>query len=151
MPSLLRSRAAIAVLLGVFLIPIGLSSLRGLSHILTCQQEVASPFTVVVDEDGSAVVVSSTRVEASEETGVCGGLVVDLRARPGEPGRMTMTVELANRGEYPWIGTVDLALNGNSFPVRIGRVAPGESEEDTIVFRLDPGSHEIGGLLLVGP
>ena len=51
MPSILKSRIAIVALLAVFLIPVGTSSLRGLTHVLTCEAEVEKPFSVIF-EDG---------------------------------------------------------------------------------------------------
>src|SRR3546814_7832459 len=52
MPSALRAQVALVGLLAVLLIPIGTSSLRGLTHILTCQDDSATPFSVVVPEEG---------------------------------------------------------------------------------------------------
>ncbi len=151
MASILRSRLAVAALLGVFLIPIGLSSLRGLTHVLTCSEQVESPFTVVVGGDGGPMVVSSTQLVAGTEPGLCGGLDVVMLARPAGTDRIQLTVEVANRTNHPWLGTIDLNLDGNSIPVDIGRVASGEFEQDTVLFRLDPGSHELDGSLLIGP
>ncbi len=151
MPAILQSRLAVAALLGVFLIPIAMSSLRGLTHVLSCEQAVESPFTVVVEDDGRAVVASSTGVVAGEDPGLCGGLDVILQARPEERGRLVMTVDIFNRTDHPWQGTVNLTLNGTSIPVSIGRVAAGANEEDRLVFRLRPGSHELEGSLLIGP
>jgi hypothetical protein len=56
-PNILRSRVALVALLVIFLIPIGLSSLRGLTHILTCSEEVVTLSTVIFDE-GSAMTLS---------------------------------------------------------------------------------------------
>ena len=151
MPPILRSRLAVAALLGAFLIPIGMSSLRGLTHVLTCTEQVESPFTVVVGESGGPLVVSSTRLAAGEESGLCGGLDVVMSARPTGEERLELTVEVLNRTSHPWQGTIDLALDGNSIPVDIGKVAAGKAEQDTVVFRLDPGTHEVEGSLLIGP
>lgn len=151
MAPILRSRLAVAALLGVFLIPIGSSSLRGLTHVLTCSEEVESPFTVVVGADGTALVVSSTQIVAGEEPGLCGGLEVIMSARPEGVGRLALTVEVSNGTTHPWQGTIDLTLDGNGIPVDIGRVRPGEIEQDTVVFRLEAGSHELAGALLIGP
>src|SRR5690606_7818095 len=78
MPSALRAQVALIGLLAVLLIPIGTSSLRGLTHILTCREASATPFSIEVPEDGPPVISSSTVIErdpsgeiASDE--VCGG------------------------------------------------------------------------------
>lgn len=139
------------MLLGVFLIPIAMSSLRGLTHVLTCEENVEAPFSVLVAEDGSAVVTSSASGQAGGDTGLCGGLSVDLRARAKPEGRLDLTVLVTNDSSYPWQGTVDLSLNRTVIPVAIGRIDPTETGEDTVAFHLDPGTHELSGSLLVGP
>lgn len=151
MPSILKSRIAIVLMLGVFLIPIATSSLRGLTHVLTCEENVAAPFSVIVADDGSAVVTSSASGQAGAEAGLCGGLAVDLRARAKPDGRLDLTVLVTNNSTYPWQGTVDLALNRTVIPVSIGRIDPAETGEDTVAFHLDPGAHDLTGSLLVGP
>ncbi|GBD83960.1 hypothetical protein BMS3Abin02_00344 [bacterium BMS3Abin02] len=151
MPSILKSRVAIVLILGIFLIPIATSSLRGLTHVLTCEENVAAPFSVVVAEDGSAVVTSSATGQAGGDSGLCGGLAVDLRARAKPDGRLDLTVLVTNNSAYPWQGTVDLSLNRTVIPVAIGRIDPAETGTDTVAFRLDPGTHELTGSLLVGP
>jgi len=151
MPSILKSRVAIVLILGVFLIPIAASSLRGLTHVLTCEENVAAPFSVIVAEDGSAVVTSSATGQTGEDSGLCGGLAVDLKARAESDGRLNLTVRVTNNSAYPWQGTVDLSLNRMVIPVAIGRIDPAETGTDTVVFHLDPGAHLLTGSLLVGP
>lgn len=56
MPSILKSRIALVALIGVFLIPIMSSSLRGLTHVLTCEGSVETPFSVVVEEGTDPIV-----------------------------------------------------------------------------------------------
>jgi hypothetical protein len=150
-PSILRSRAALAVMLGAFLIPIGMSSLRGLTHVLTCDDEVTTPFTLVVPERGEPTVVSSTTIERGQEGGLCGGLFVNPEAEAEGPGRVAMTLPIQNRTEFPWQGTVKLVLGDITVPVGIGEIPAGETESDTVHLDLDPGSHEISGSLLIGP
>ncbi|MGH2809124.1 MAG: hypothetical protein ACRDKT_17810, partial [Actinomycetota bacterium] len=62
MPPILRSRLALVALMGAFLIPIGMSSLRGLTHVLSCKQEARQPFTVIVSPVGEPEVLSSMRI-----------------------------------------------------------------------------------------
>jgi hypothetical protein len=150
-PSILRSRAALAVMLGAFLIPIGMSSLRGLTHVLTCDDEVTTPFTLIVPERGEPTVVSSTIIERGQEGGLCGGLFVNPQARAEGTGRVAMTLPIQNRTEFPWQGTVKLVLGDITVPVGIGEIPAGKTESDTVHLDLDPGSHEISGSLLIGP
>ena len=151
MPSILKSRIAIVLILGVFLIPIAASSLRGLTHVLTCEEKVIEPFSVIVAEDGSAVVTSSASGLAGGDSGLCGGLTVDMRAGAKPGGRLDLTVMVTNNSAYPWQGTVDLSLNRTVIPVAIGRIDPAETDSDTVAFNLDAGAHQLTGSLLVGP
>lgn len=150
-PSILRSRAALVVMLGAFLIPIGMSSLRGLTHVLTCDEEVATPFTLIIPDEGAPTVVSSTIIERGQESGLCGGLFVNPQARAEGSRRVAMTLPIENRTEFPWQGTVKLVLGNITIPVDIGVIPAGERESDTVHLDLDPGSHEISGSLLIGP
>lgn len=151
MPSILRSRVALALLLGAFLIPIGMSSLRGLTHLLTCDEAVATPFTLVVPERGDPTVVSSTTIERGQQGGLCGGLFVNPQARAEGSRKVAMTLPIENRTEFGWQGTVKLVLGSVTIPVGIGEIAAGATESDTVHLELDPGSHEISGSLLIGP
>jgi hypothetical protein len=138
-------------MLGAFLIPIGMSSLRGLTHVLTCREQVAAPFTLVVPERGAPTVVSSTIIERGGEGGLCGGLFVNPQARAESSGTVAMTFPIENRTEYRWHGTVRLLLGKTPLPLGIGEIPAGATESDTVVLPLDPGSHEISGSLLIGP
>ena len=151
MPSILRSRAALVVMLGAFLIPIGMSSLRGLTHVLTCDEAVTTPFTLIIPDEGDPTVVSSTIIERGQEAGLCGGLFVNPQARAEGSRRVAMILPIENRTEFPWQGTVKLVLGNITIPVDIGEIAAGERESDTVHLDLDPGSHEISGSLLIGP
>ncbi|MFN2489604.1 MAG: hypothetical protein ABR529_07685 [Actinomycetota bacterium] len=150
MPSILRSRLALFALLGAFLIPIGMSSLRGLTHVLTCREQVRTPFTLVIPESGTAEAVTSTRI-TRDEAKICGGLALDLGTRLQSPRRLAMVVPITNESPYLWRGTVQLILDGTAIPVDIGRVPAGETASDTVAFDLETGSHEVSGSLLIGP
>lgn len=56
----LRQRIAIAVLVGVMVIPLLMSSLGGIGQLLACESVVAQPFSVTPTEGGT--VVASSRV-----------------------------------------------------------------------------------------
>jgi hypothetical protein len=140
-------------LLGLFLIPIAVSTLRGLTHVLTCSDQVETPFSFVIGEETEPPVgISATREsrEKEEET-LCGGLTVALRARPVGPERVAMTVPVTNHTEFPWHGTVLLRVGGTDVPVAVERIAPGATASDTIELRLDRGQHELTGSLFIGP
>lgn len=151
MPSILRSRIALVVLLASFLIPIGLSSLRGLTHVLTCEDDVETPFSLLIPAEGPPVITTSTRIERRESPRLCGGLAVNLQAQVDRSGRVAMTIPITNKSSSPWQGTVQLHLADTSIPVSIGRIEPGETGSDTVTFELDPGTHELSGSLLIGP
>ncbi len=151
MPPALRSKLALAVLFGTFLIPVTSSSLRGLTHLLTCRGAADIPFTLVVPEQGKPVIVSSNVVVRGQPTGVCGGLVLDMAVGRSQVGEVTLRLPITNRTEYDWRGTVRLVVNGETVPVDIGEVRAGATVEDSVRVAVKPGSVEIGGSLLIGP
>lgn len=139
------------VLLGTFLIPIGMSSLRGLTHLLTCRDEAEIPFTLIVPENGAPVIVSSNVIERDAPEGVCGGLVLDMGVGPSDPGRVQLRLPITNNTDYDWQGSVSLQLGDTTVPVDIGEIRAGETKSDTISVRVDPGELEVNGSLLIGP
>jgi hypothetical protein len=139
------------VLLGTFLIPIGMSSLRGLTHLLTCRDEAEIPFTLIVPEDGAPVIVSSNVIERDAPEGVCGGLVLDMGVGPSDPGRVQLRLPITNNTDYDWQGSVSLQLGDTTVPVDIGEIRAGETQSDTITVKVDPGELEVNGSLLIGP
>lgn len=139
------------MLLGAFLIPIGTSSLRGLTHVLTCDDETEIPFTLVVPEEGDPVIVSSNVIVRDEPEGVCGGLVLDMGVGPGEPGRVELRLPITNKTKFDWQGTVRIKLGDTVVPVEIGEIKAGETGEDTVKVKVEPGEIEVNGSLLIGP
>jgi len=150
-PSVLRSRLALIALLGAFLIPIFLSSLQGLTHVLTCQQKTDVPFTVELPPHGQPTISSSSVITRATASGLCGGLHLDMRVGTQGPNKVKIILPIQNGTRYDWEGTVKLKLGGTDVPVRIGRVPAGRTREDEIRFHVDPGTHEINGSLLIGP
>ena len=149
----LRGRVALFALMGAFLLPISTSSLRGLTHVLVCEEKVKTPFSNVLSEQGPPIVSSATRITPGEEEGLCGGLLVDLRA-----GRLNDKIQvrvlITNNTDSVWRGTVQMGLEGErkaDFPVQIGSIRPGRTEQDVIDLSLPQGTTEIGGSLLIGP
>lgn len=151
MPSGLRSRLALLALIGVFLIPIGMSSLRGLTHVLTCKESAETPFTLITPEGMEPQLLSSSRIEAGDSDYVCGGLSLNMGARADGPGRVSMVLPITNNSEYPWKGSVTLVVGGTSIPASIGEIPAGETRQDVLELDLDPGTQEVNGSLLIGP
>ena len=150
MPSILRSRVALMVMLGAFLIPIGMSSLRGLTHVLTCRDRVRTPFTLLISDRDQPEAVTSKRIhrEAGE---ICGGLSLELGSRVEGTRRLQMNVPITNESRYLWRGTVQLLLDDIAIPVDIGEIPAGQTATDSVTLNLDPGAHEVTGSLLIGP
>jgi hypothetical protein len=157
MPSALRAQVALILLLAVLLIPIGTSSLRGLTHILTCEDEAATPFSVEVPADGPPIVSSSTVIERGPDgaatTGeVCGGLTLDLQIGGQRANHADVTLTIANNTDYGWRGSVRLHLEDTDIPIDIGEIAAGGAARDSFELTVDEGrTYAIDGDLLVGP
>ena len=139
------------MLLGTFLIPIVTSSLRGLTHLLTCEEAAEIPFTLVVPEDGPPVIVSSNVIERDAPEGVCGGLVLDMGVGPSDPGKVLLRLPIKNNTDFDWQGTVSLKLGGTLIPVDIGEIKAGQTGSDTVKINVDPGEIEVNGSMLIGP
>jgi hypothetical protein len=157
MPSALRAQVALIGLLAVLLIPIGTSSLRGLTHILTCRDKSATPFSVEVPESGPPIISSSTVIERDASGGVasneiCGGLTLDLEIGSRVENRADVTLLITNNSEFGWRGSVQLRLGSTPIPIDIGQIDAGSTATDDFQLRLDAGRrYEIEGSLLIGP
>ncbi|MGE3620905.1 MAG: hypothetical protein AB7L84_10635 [Acidimicrobiia bacterium] len=157
MPSALRAQVALVGLFAVLLIPIGTSSLRGLTHVLSCQERSQAPFALQVDEDGRAVISSSQVIErpgrgAAPPGELCGGLRLDLAVGAQGDGHADIDITIHNGTDYGWHGSVELSVDGTDIPVGIGRIDPHGSAQDTVELRLRDGRrYELAGSLLVGP
>ena len=153
LPSALRARIAMVTMLGIFLVPVTTSSLRGLNHILACRDEVVA--TLVVDTraaDDSVTLGSSDSVTREEPPALCGGLTVGLTLADSTEDRADVTVTIANDTDEDWQGSVDLRLGDTAVPVAIGSIDAGTTASDTVRLRLSPGrSYEISGVLRIGP
>ena len=156
MSSILRSRVALVAMMGAFLIPIGMSSLRGLTHVLTCKKEAQTPFTIILEEGQPPTFLSSTGVITADEEEkserVCGGLELDLGvSQGGKPDAVRVHVPITNTGTFEWRGTVALKAGKTTIPVDIGSIKPGVTEKDTVQVSLRRGSTQLNGSLLIGP
>ena len=151
MPQILRSRLALVGLFGIFLIPLGLSSLDGLTHVTTCRAGTRAPFTLEVPERGDPLVTSAATLTPADANGLCGGLALDLAVGPDRPGHVRVTLPITNNTRHTWRGSVKLVVGGTSVPVGIGEIEPGETRADSVSVKIGPGTHEVGGTLLIGP
>lgn len=146
-----RSRLALVVLLAVFLIPVGTSSLRGLTHVLACAQETSSKLSLVNQQGQGPILLSATSATRGAPMLLCGGLSVNIAAQGAGPGRVTLIVPIKNHSDLTWRGTVRLKLDDTAVPLAIGRVPAGATVEDRVTVRLPAGSQEVSGELLIGP
>lgn len=157
MPSALRAQVALIGLLAVMLIPIGTSSLRGLTHILTCQESSATPFNVEVPTQGPPIISSSTVIERNPDGSVpsnelCGGLTLDLLMGSRREDRADVTLAITNNSRFGWRGSVQLRLDDTLIPIDIGTIGAGDTATDAFELRLDAGrTYAIEGKLLIGP
>lgn len=153
LPTSLRAKIALVTLLGIFLIPITTSSLRGLTHVLTCEDEVAATLSIdnSAPEDAS-VLLSADSTERGEVQGLCGGLLVDLQLTTVQPEQAEVRVSIANQTDTDWQGTIQLRFGDAPVPVAIGSIPRGATATDHVELRVVPGkSYEITGTLLIGP
>jgi hypothetical protein len=142
---------ALIALLAAFLIPILLSSLQGLTHVLTCQEATNVPFTVQLPAHGQPTISSSAVITRDQANGLCGGLHLDLKVGQESNNKVKIILPIQNGTKHDWQGSVKLNLGGTTVPVRIGSIPAGATKEETIHFHVDPGTHEINGSLLIGP
>lgn len=147
----MRSRIAFFTLFAVLLIPVALGSLRGIGHVLTCRNQVATPFAVLLEPGQSPVITGAATSATPLVAEHCGDLTVDISANQPDNSRLGLKVAVSNRSQIPWRGTVQLDVGGIRVPVSIGRVAPGATREEPIVLNLPTGQTELTGALLIGP
>lgn len=139
--------------MSVFLIPISQANLSGLTHVLTCKEQIEQPFTVVIpSKGGEPALLSSLRITQDEdESSLCGGLMVNPRVTTRGSGTIVMVLPVVNKSVYPWRGTITLRLGDTSIPVGIGEVAAGETRSEKVPFDLKEGTFELNGALSIGP
>ncbi len=148
---LLRSRLALIGILGVFLIPIAVSSLRGLTHVVTCQQATNVPFTVSLPEGSDPTVSSAATFTRNDTSSLCGGLTLDMHVGRVNADTLRVTLPIHNGTPHAWEGTVKLDLASTPVPIRIGRIASGSTSTQHVNVHIDRGVHDINGSLLIGP
>lgn len=138
--------------MGVFLIPISQANLGGLTHVLTCKDQIEQPFTVVIPPKGEPELLSSLQITRDEsETSLCGGLIVNPRVTTAGRGTIVMVLPIVNESVHPWRGTITLRLGKTSIPIGIGEVAAGDTRSEKVPFDLKEGKFELNGSLSIGP
>lgn len=150
MPAVFRSLVARVTLVSIFLIPLGLSSLRGMNHVITCRDPMEAPFQVLLIE-GSAVIISAQQLENGAAASICGGLSVELSAALEPDGRVAVSIPISNLTSADWFGSVQLVVSGTRIPIDLGRVDAGETRRRRVSLALPDGTTEFSGVLLVGP
>lgn len=139
-------------LLAIFLIPVANSTLRGLTHVLTCEAAVDATLQIDNTVGDDNVLLSADTITAEDEDGLCGGLTVDLQLASTTEDAADVVVEIVNDTDVDWQGSVELEFSGISVPVAIGDIAAGETASDTITLSIEPDrTYEISGTLLIGP
>lgn len=175
MVTVLKHRLALAVLVGVLVIPLLSVNNAGLSHLLFCETVVAQAFAVGSSDSGGegAPITSSTQLsrddpddpdpgsgsegqtELTDVARACEGVRAAVSAEPLTDDRVRLTVTIHNDSQLRWRGSVGLAAQGASnsadLTATLGEVAPGSSESASLELRILPGQTEIAGKLLLGP
>lgn len=147
----IRAQVALLALLGVFMIPIFTSSLNGLTHVLTCQQQTKAPFTVDFSEGATPTVSSATSVRRGQPTTLCGSLTLDIGLQSVNADTVRVILPITNNTRYTWRGSVKLEIGHTSVPVDVGQVQAGATRSASVDVHVAAGVHELGGSLLIGP
>jgi hypothetical protein len=116
--------------------------------VLTCDQDVRTPFTV---NTGEPSITSSARFTRGEPTGLCGGLRLNMRVGPTGSDKVRVTLPITNESKYTWRGSVELKLGSTAVPIDIGEIKAGKTAEDTVDVKVNKDVTEIQGSLLIGP
>lgn len=161
MPSSLRGRLALFGVLAVLLIPIATSSLRGLTHILSCEEQSDTPFSIDLTDSELPVLTSSQQIEREAPGAVkaqtppgelCGGLVLNMHMTSQDATSAEVVLDITNRTAFGWRGTVQLQFSDVVIPVDIGDIAPGATESDQVTLSLETERrYDLEGSLLIGP
>jgi hypothetical protein len=149
---------AFALLLGNFLIPVAITNLRGVTHVITCEADVRTPFTLT-RENGGVTQASSMKLEPGEPVGerapdnqLCGGLTVAMGTKPApDPSRVILVLPITNHTLHTWEGSIAVRFDGVTVPVTIGEISPGGTATEEVTLRLRSGANELTGSILIGP
>lgn len=155
MDLLTRHRAPLALLAVLFLIPVATSSLRGLTHILTCTDEVGTSISISpgLEPGEPPTLLSSQALVAGEDPLICQALEVELSigAFDDQTGDTELLVAVTNRSELDWRGTIQLSIAGTRVPIAVGEISAGETVTATPTVRTGSEQIDVEGQLLIGP
>lgn len=155
MPTLSHHRAPLVVLALLFLIPIGTSSLRGLTHILTCADEVGTAISITPPfaPGEEPTLLSSRLIEEGEDPLICEALDVELAIGSyDEPtGEIELLVTVRNVSESDWRGTIQLEVGSTTIPIAVGSIRADDEIVSAPVVRGRDDTLEVQGSLLIGP
>ena len=150
-PASARGRLGLLAILAVFLVPISVSWLGGLTQAVTCDDRARSTLAVSTTEKGDPIVLGSTTVTRKEKP-LCGRLVLETETRVRPDGDLRLRLGLRNKSAQAWRGTVRVAFDENApVDVAVGRVDAGETVWRLIPFDPPDGQTEIPLEVLVGP
>ena len=152
LPAALRARIALITLLGLFLIPVTTSSLRGLTHVLTCRADIDATLAIDTSTDAAAVLGSADRVTRGDDEKQCEEVSVQLDLASTTGDRAELTLEITNRSGNDRNGSVELRFSGVDIPVTVGRIPARSTETESVTLRVRPDrSYQVTGTLLLGP
>jgi hypothetical protein len=155
MDLLTRHRAPLALLAVLFLIPVATSSLRGLTHILTCTDEVGTSISISpgLEPGEPPTLLSAQSLVAGEDPLICQALEVQLSIASfdEDTGDTELLVAVSNRSELDWRGTIQLSIAGTNVPIAVGRISAGDTVTSNPTVRTGTDQIEVDGQLLIGP
>ena len=155
----LRSRIAVAGLLGVFLIPL-VHSATGRTHALTCRRDLAA-VSLKVGPDGTVAVGSATGVRRNDgpkprttvfaSPSVCGGLLPSVAVHTDTARAIRLEMGISNRTVHRWHVTMRVQVGDSQVPIDLGALKSGESRSPSLRIDLGPGTTELRVVFFAGP
>ena len=82
---------------------------------------------------------------------LCGGLNVDPAIHSEGESDIAISLPIENNSPFVWRGTITLRLGKTPIPIGIGEIPPGETRTETVDLDLKRGSHDLNGVLSIGP
>lgn len=167
MVTVLKHRIALAVLVGVLVIPVLTSNLGGIGQLLACTAVIEQPFALAGQSEESPQVTSSRQVTREDETivefegadgdavALCEGVTASLSAVPIDDQRVRLDITIVNDSDAPWRGTMGVDAVSSEIDANvtrpIGDVPPGGSGTGSLELRVPEGQTDIAGTVLLGP
>lgn len=152
--SAFRRHAALACLFGILLIPLSVSSLGGLTQIVTCRDQASVPFTLGTSTTGHPLILSAESLVRRSPLGpACAGLSLSMSVGPASVGRVLVVLDFHNATAFSWAGAVALHLGSLQSAVPVGRIGANSTRRTRLLVLVGPASAgtSLSGRLLVGP